>query len=100
MPLKFYIIFIILFGHLFTLTSLAQSGVADLSSPRSGSNKLKKEVINFDDELIEGGAQKPDLFYMFQKKNINYNKLIKLREDFLPEMRKSAEDVRRLRGGN
>jgi len=59
----------------------------------------KKHVINFEDELIEGHADKPDLFYLLQKKNFNYKRLIRLRENFLPEMRRSSEDIKRLRGG-
>lgn len=59
----------------------------------------KKQTLNFEDELVEGSAQKPELFYLFQKKNFNYKRLIKLRENFLPEMRSTSEDIQRLRGG-
>ncbi len=59
---------------------------------------VKKQNISFEDELVEGASQKPDLFYMLQKKNLNYKKLIRLREDFLPEMRRTAEDIRRSGG--
>ncbi|MBC7742047.1 MAG: hypothetical protein H7061_07615 [Bdellovibrionaceae bacterium] len=59
----------------------------------------RKQTLNFEDELVEGNAQKPELFYLFQKKNFNYKRLIKLRENFLPEMRKTNEDIQRLRGG-
>ncbi len=64
--------------------------------PKSG----RIQTLNFEDELIEGNVQKPDLFYIFQKKNFNYKRLIKLRENFLPEMRKTTEDVQRVRGGH
>lgn len=63
-------------------------------------DKEKKQTLNFEDELVEGSTQKPELFFLFQKKNFNYNKLIKLRENFLPETRNTAEDVQRYRGGN
>lgn len=59
----------------------------------------KKTSINFEDELIEGSAQKPDLFYLFQKNNFKFKKLIRLRENFIPEMARNAEDIQRLRGG-
>lgn len=59
----------------------------------------KKQSLNFEDELIEGSAQKPEFFYLFQKKNLNYKRLIKLRENFIPEMQRSAENIQRLRGG-
>ncbi|MBT4761219.1 MAG: hypothetical protein HOO06_05925 [Bdellovibrionaceae bacterium] len=55
----------------------------------------KNTVINFDDELIVGENQKPELFYLLQKKQYNYKKLIKLREHFLPELRNTSEDYSR-----
>ncbi len=67
------------------------------SSPK---NKQRRATINFEDELVEGSTKKPELFYLFQKKNFNYRRLIKLRENFLPEMRKTGEDIQRVRGGN
>lgn len=75
------------------------------NTPSTSSNvkmspKGKTQTLNFEDELIEGNVQKPDLFYIFQKKNFNYKRLIKLRENFLPEMRKTTEDIQRVRGGH
>ena len=64
-------------------------------SPRAKTDR--KQTLNFEDELVEGAAQKPELFYLFQKKNFNYKRLIKLRENFLPEMRRTTEDIQRLR---
>ena len=62
-------------------------------------NKSDMKQLNFEDELIEGSTLKPDLFYMFQKNNLKFKKLIKLRENFLPEMARGSEDLQRLRGG-
>lgn len=66
----------------------------------STSAKERRATLNFEDELVEGATQKPELFYLFQKKNFNYGKLIKLRENFIPEMRRTTEDLQRIRGGN
>ena len=60
----------------------------------------KKQTLNFEDELVEGATQKPELFYLFQKKNFNYKRLIRLRENFLPEMKRTSEDIQRGRGQN
>lgn len=60
----------------------------------------KKKTLNFEDELVEGATQKPELFYLFQKKNFNYKRLIKLRENFLPEMRQTSEELQRARSSN
>jgi hypothetical protein len=60
----------------------------------------RKQTLNFEDELVQGTVQKPDLFYLFQRKDVNQGRLIKLRQNFLPEMRKTTEDIQRVRGGN
>ena len=57
----------------------------------------KRTKIDFEDELVEGELKKPELFYLLQKKQFNFKRLIKLREDFIPEMRRDADDVRRTR---
>lgn len=59
------------------------------------SAKNKRTEVNFEDQLIKGEVQKPELFYLLQKKQFNFSKLIKLRENFLPEMKKTAVDVPR-----
>lgn len=69
-------------------------------APAQAAKTEKKQTLSFEDELVEGATQKPELFFLFQKKNFNYKRLIKLRENFLPEMRKTSEDLQRPRGGN
>ncbi len=70
----------------------ATSGGAQKGGASGGS---KRTSINFEDQLIEGQAQKPELFYLLQQRNANFNRLIKLRENFIPEMRKTSEDIGR-----
>jgi len=82
-----------------TLTNLPLTHAQE-AEEESAPRKERKQTLNFEDELVEGSTQKPELFYLFQKKNFNYKKLIKLRENFLPEMRQTAEDVQRLRSAN
>ena len=51
--------------------------------------------IDFDDELqIKGRLQGPMIFSLFNKKDLNYGRLIKPRKDFLPEMRETFEDIK------
>lgn len=83
----------------FAQTTTTTTTTTSNSAQRS-SKQPRKQTLNFEDELIEGNVSKPDLFYLFQKKNFNYKRLIKLRENFLPEMRKTSEDIQRVRGGN
>lgn len=87
-------------SHIALIVSLVTLLVADVSLAQNYKLRAgQKQTLNFEDELVEGSAQKPELFYLFQKKNFNYTRLIKLRENFLPEMRKTSEDIQRLRGG-
>jgi hypothetical protein len=55
--------------------------------------KTKRTNVDFEDQLVQGEVKKPELFYLLQKKQFNFGKLIKLRENFIPEMQKTAEDV-------
>lgn len=73
---------------------------AKVKRPPTGAAGEKTKSLSFEDELVEGATAKPELFYLFQKKNFNFKRLIKLRENFVPEMRRTSEDVQRGRGGN
>jgi len=73
---------------------------APAKSGGGGGKEGKKTSVNFEDQLIEGQTQKPELFYLLQNRNNNFKRLIKLRENFLPEMRKTAEDVGRKDAGS
>lgn len=81
-----------------SLIGFIQSSYAQNESLPSA-KAARKQTLNFEDELVKGDAQKPDLFYLFQRKDINQGRLIKLRQNFLPEMRKTTEDIQRVRGG-
>lgn len=76
---------------IFILVALFLVPVAQAQSKK----KRRKESINFEDELIEGDLRGTGLLYLLGRKQINYKKLIKLRKNFLPEMRRSAEGVQR-----
>ena len=76
---KTVIIFILLFSTL----AMAQN------------KKPKRTVIDFEEDLIQGDRTNPELFYLLERKQFNYKKLIRLRENFLPEMRRTAEEIKR-----
>ncbi|MCO5113176.1 MAG: hypothetical protein M9899_03270 [Bdellovibrionaceae bacterium] len=50
-------------------------------------------VLSFEDELIQGDVSSPDLFVILKNKNLNFGKLLRLRENFIPEMRQTRQDV-------
>ena len=71
---------VILLLTTWTHVSFAQTSGG--ATPSAQGKSDRKQTLNFEDELVEGSAQKPELFYLFQKKNFNYKRLIKLRENF------------------
>ena len=62
------------------------------------SKKTRKAEVNFEDELITGDVNKPELLYLLKQRQNEYKKLIKFRPNFLPEMRKTSEFIKQSRG--
>jgi hypothetical protein len=73
--------------------SLILQAASSFAQTQQITPKNKKTTVNFEDQLIEGQASKPDLLYLLQKKKFNYKKLIRLRENFLPELRQTANEI-------
>jgi len=82
---------------LFTLFFVVITIISTNSSyaKSQGKKEKRRTSINFEDELIQGEVKRPELFYLLQKKQFNFKRLIKLRTNFLPEMRQTAEDLPR-----
>ncbi len=74
-------------------TTTTTTTTSNSASTSANSKTPKKTTVNFEDQLIEGQTQKPELFYLLQQRSNNFKRLIKLRENFLPEMRDTAEDI-------
>ena len=84
----------------FALVGLLIFSAQARAQAQAQNTQEKRQSLSFEDELVEGATQKPELFFLFQKKNFNYKRLIRLRENFLPEMRQTSEDLQRGRGSN
>ena len=79
----------------------ANSGANSSSTAKTAvKNGSKRTEINFEDQLIEGNGSKPGIFFFMQQKGNSFKKLIKLRENFLPEMRRTSDEVVRKGSGN
>tara|TARA_B100000683_G_C12357534_1_gene501692 strand:- start:466 stop:729 length:264 start_codon:yes stop_codon:yes gene_type:complete len=76
--IRFFIIFLIIFPNL----SLAE----DLSG------KTKTKFYNFDDLLINGEYKKPQILYTDSKQKVRFEKLLKLKKDFLFQLKKTIKD--------
>lgn len=76
------------------------SGTAWARAEKKAAGAAKKTTVDFEDQLVEGTTQKPELFYLLQQRNNNFKRLIVLRENFLPEMRKTSEEISRKGSGD
>lgn len=63
------------------------------SQEKKKEDQKKTTTLDFEDELVEGEYKKPELFYLLQRKQFNFKRLIKLRKDFIPEMKQTYHDV-------
>ena len=53
----------------------------------------KTTEYDFEDDVVEGSFVRPEGEYLDARRAARQNSLIKIREDFIPEMLKSAEDI-------
>lgn len=83
-----FVLALFLFAPQLAFAQTAQTAPAAKPPP-------KKTTVNFEDQLIEGQTAKPELFYLLQQRSPNFKRLIKLRENFIPEMQDTAEDMNR-----
>ena len=68
--------------------------VSSLVCVSSFSQEKKRRIdINFEDELVRGDIKKPELFYLLQRKQFNFKRMINLRDDFIPEMKSTGKRI-------
>jgi hypothetical protein len=53
----------------------------------------KKTVIDFSDATVEGELTKPEGTYALSKKKTQFKSLIKIRDNFEPELQKSVDNL-------
>jgi hypothetical protein len=53
----------------------------------------KKTVIDFTDVAVEGELTKPEGSYVLNRKKTNFKSLIKVRDNFNPELQKSVDNL-------
>lgn len=53
----------------------------------------KKTVIDFTDVAVEGDLTKPEGSYTVSKKKTSFKSLIKVRDNFVPELQKSVDNL-------
>ena len=53
----------------------------------------KKTEYDFEDDVVEGSFVRPEGEYLDSRRRARHSSLIRIRENFVPEMLKSAEDI-------
>ena len=58
----------------------------------SNANKGPTKFYNFDDLLIDGKVKKPQVLYTDARQKVKFERLLKLRKDFLPKLQATKKD--------
>jgi hypothetical protein len=61
-----------------------------ISSPKN--SDLKTKFYNFDDLLINGQYRKPQVLYIDAREKLRFERLLKLKKDLLPRLKKTQKD--------
>ncbi|MGC4114158.1 MAG: hypothetical protein QM765_05945 [Myxococcales bacterium] len=77
----------------FSLSGSAFAGEAKTIQEADKTVYKKKTVIDFNDVTLEGELTKPEGSYLLNRKKTKFGNLIKLRNDFLPELQKSVDNL-------
>jgi hypothetical protein len=85
-----------LYGLLAAGILMTVTGGTVLAQDKGGGGDVQyksKTVYDFDDDTVEGDLVRPDGEFVDTRKGAKHSSLIKIRENFIPEMIKSAEDI-------
>jgi len=69
---------------------LMMLGIAGTVCAQTKSTKTK--FYNFDDLLINGEYKKPQVLYTDARQKVKFERLLKLKKDFLPKLRDTQRD--------
>ena len=58
----------------------------------SGPKPTKTKFYNFDDLLINGQYKKPQVLYTDARQKVKFERLLKLKKDFLPNLEGTKKD--------
>jgi hypothetical protein len=85
-----------LFAAFAALSLMSGVALAAPPAPAGGGDSVQykqKTVYDFDDDTVEGDLVRPDGEFVDSRKAAKHSSLIKIRENFIPELLKSAEDI-------
>lgn len=73
--------------------ALAQKGGKGKAAPAAGGDYQKTTKYDFEDDVVTGDLVRPDGELIDSRRGAKHSSLIKIRQHFIPEMLKSAEDI-------
>jgi hypothetical protein len=59
----------------------------------AGGDNVKTKFYNFDDLLIDGQYKKPEVLFTDARQKVQFERLLKLKKDFLPSLKATAKDA-------
>ena len=68
------------------------SGAFAQDAEGGAEGETRSKIYNFDDMLIDGQFQKPDIMKEKGRKTAQFNRLSKLKKDFLPKIVETSEE--------
>ena len=66
--------------------------LGSLAHAKPKKSTIMTKFYNFDDFLINGEYKKPQILYIDDRQRVNFERLLKLKKDFLPKLKKSEKD--------
>ena len=76
-----------------SLPALAEDGKSKVVQEPDKVVVRKRTVIDFNDVTVEGELTKPEGSYLLNRNKTRFQSLIKLRDNFNPELQKSADNL-------
>ncbi|MCB9528929.1 MAG: hypothetical protein R3F65_11385 [bacterium] len=77
-----------------SLLALAMLGAPlAASAQEAGGEDVKTKFYDFDDMLIDGQYKKPQVLYTDARQKVNFERLLKLKKEFLPKLKATAKDA-------
>jgi hypothetical protein len=83
----------ILLATLFALPALAEEKAPKVVQEADKVVIRKRTVIDFNDVTVEGELTKPEGSYLMNRNKTRFQSLIRLRDNFNPELQKSADNL-------
>ncbi len=78
---------------LFLVLALSAFATPALAQDAGGGDDMKTKFYNFDDLLIDGQYKKPQVLYTDARQKVKFERLLKLKRDFLPKLKSTAKDA-------